>query len=67
MTNAFNKEAINLAGYNYSGHTEFYAEKTKTEKYTMLLAHENLRVLHVSTHVSLREACDLVKRTGYMI
>ena len=62
VTNAFNKEAINLAGYNYSGHTEFYAEKTKTEKYTMLLAHENLRVLHVSTHVSLREACDLVKK-----
>lgn len=62
VTNAFNKEAINLAGHNYSGHTEIYAEKTNTEKYTMLLAHDNLRVVHVSTHVSLREACDLVKK-----
>ena len=28
----------------------------------MMLAHENLRVVHVSTHVSLREACDRVKK-----
>lgn len=62
VTNALNKEAINLAGYHYSGHTEIYANYTKTEKYTMMLAHENLRVVHVSTHVSLREACDRVKK-----
>ncbi|MBC5996531.1 4-hydroxythreonine-4-phosphate dehydrogenase PdxA [Romboutsia ilealis] len=62
VTNAINKEAINLAGYHYSGHTEIYAEFTNTEKYTMMLAHENLRVVHVSTHVSLREACDRVKK-----
>lgn len=62
VTNAFNKEAINLAGHHYSGHTEVYAEFTGTKKYTMMLAHENLRVVHVSTHVSLREACDRVKK-----
>lgn len=62
VTNAFNKEAVNLAGHHYSGHTEIYAELTGTKKYTMMLAHENLRVVHVSTHVSLREACDRVKK-----
>ncbi|MGN0333338.1 MAG: 4-hydroxythreonine-4-phosphate dehydrogenase PdxA [Lachnospiraceae bacterium] len=62
VTNAFNKEAINLAGHHYSGHTEIYAEFTNTKNYTMMLAHENLRVVHVSTHVSLREACDRVKK-----
>lgn len=62
VTNAFNKEAINAAGHHYSGHTEIYAELTGTKKYTMMLAHENLRVVHVSTHVSLREACDRVKK-----
>ncbi|MBU5478650.1 4-hydroxythreonine-4-phosphate dehydrogenase PdxA [Eubacterium sp. MSJ-13] len=62
VTNALNKEAMNLAGHHYSGHTEIYAEYTGTEKYTMMLAHENLRVVHVSTHVSLREACDRVKK-----
>lgn len=62
VTNALSKEAINMAGHHYSGHTEIYADKTGTSKYTMMLAHEDLRVVHVSTHVSLREACDRVKK-----
>lgn len=62
VTNAINKEAINMAGHHYAGHTEIYAQFTNTKKYTMMLVHHNLRVVHVSTHVSLREACDLVKK-----
>lgn len=62
VTNALSKEAINMAGHHYSGHTEIYAHYTNTDRYTMMLAHENLRVVHVSTHVSLREACDRVKK-----
>lgn len=62
VTNAFNKEAINLAGHHFSGHTEVYAEYTGTKSYTMMLALDDLRVVHVSTHVSLREACDRVKK-----
>lgn len=62
VTNALSKEAINMAGHHYSGHTEIYADYTNTSKYTMMLAHDNLRVVHVSTHVSLREACDRVKK-----
>ncbi len=62
VTNAISKEAINLAGHHYAGHTEIYAHLTNTPKYTMMLAHENLRVVHVSTHVSLRQACDAVRR-----
>ena len=62
ITNAISKEAINMAGHHFAGHTEIYAHYTNTEKYTMMLAHEGLRVVHVSTHVSLREACDRVKK-----
>ena len=62
VTNALSKEAINMAGHHFSGHTEIYAHFTGTEKYTMMLAHHDLRVVHVSTHVSLREACDRVKK-----
>lgn len=58
VTNPLNKEAMNAAGHHYAGHTEIYAGLTNTEKYTMMLADGNLRVVHVSTHVSLREACD---------
>ena len=62
ITNAISKEAINMAGHHYSGHTEIYAHYTHTDHYTMMLAYENLRVVHVLTHVSLRKACDLVKK-----
>jgi 4-hydroxythreonine-4-phosphate dehydrogenase len=62
VTGPINKESLNKAGHHFSGHTEIYAHFTKTKKYAMLLVHGNLRVIHVSTHVSLKEACDLVKR-----
>jgi len=62
VTGPINKEAINLAGFHYSGHTEIYADLTRTKDYAMMLVHSHFRVIHVSTHVSLREACDRVKR-----
>lgn len=62
ITPPINKEALNLAGHHYNGHTEIYATYTNTQDYSMMLAHDNLRVVHVSTHVSLREACDRVKK-----
>ncbi len=62
VTGPIHKEAINLAGYHYAGHTEIYAHFTNTTDYAMMLAHGNFRIAHVSTHVSLREACDLVKK-----
>lgn len=62
VTGPINKEAINKAGHYFSGHTEIYAHFTNTAKYAMLLADENLKVIHVTTHVSLRKACDLVKK-----
>ncbi len=62
VTNAISKEAINMAGHSFSGHTEIYAHYTDTPRYAMMLAHEDLRVIHVSTHVSLREACERVKK-----
>ena len=66
VTAPINKEALNLSGHHFSGHTEIYAHFTDTKKYAMLLADEYLRVIHVSTHVPLREACDLVKKERIM-
>jgi 4-hydroxythreonine-4-phosphate dehydrogenase len=62
VTGPLNKEALNLAGHHYTGHTEIYAHYTNTKDYTMMLAEGSLRVVHVTTHVSLRQACDLVKK-----
>ncbi|XOQ44255.1 MAG: Putative D-threonate 4-phosphate dehydrogenase [Clostridium sp.] len=66
VTNALNKEALNLAiapqGLHFDGHTEIYATYTHTSKYAMMLVYHNLKVIHVSTHCSLREACNRVKK-----
>jgi 4-hydroxythreonine-4-phosphate dehydrogenase len=62
VTGPIHKEAIAAAGFDYSGHTEIFAEKTGTENYAMMLADGPMRVIHVTTHVSLRKACDLVNK-----
>jgi len=62
VTGPIHKGAINAAGYKYAGHTEIFADKTNTNDYAMMLADEDIRVIHVSTHVSLRNACELVKK-----
>jgi len=61
-TAPINKEAINKAGYNYAGHTELLAHLTKTEDYAMMLIVDSFRVVHVTTHVSLRQACEMIKK-----
>lgn len=62
VTAPISKESINMAGYHYSGHTEIFADYTETKDFAMLLASRTLRVIHVSTHCSLREACDRTKK-----
>lgn len=62
ITAPISKESINMAGHPYSGHTEIFAEYTGTKDYAMLLASDNLRVIHVTTHCALIEACRLIRR-----
>ena len=56
VTGPLNKAAMNLAGFHYAGHTELLAERTQAGQVRMLLVGPKLRVIHVSTHVSLEEA-----------
>ena len=60
-TAPINKEALHLAGHMYSGHTEIFAEYTHTDDYAMLLMSGGLRVIHVTTHVSMRRVCELIR------
>ena len=61
VTAPLNKEALQLAGHHYSGHTEILAAMTGTKDYAMLLYEKKLCVIHVSTHVSLLDAIARVK------
>lgn len=47
-----------MGGMKFTGHTEFIAEITKAKESRMLLVSERLRVVHVTTHVPLRIACE---------
>jgi 4-phospho-D-threonate 3-dehydrogenase / 4-phospho-D-erythronate 3-dehydrogenase len=60
VTAPLNKEAINLAGFHYAGHTEILTEHTHAQNVSMLLTGPKMRVVHVSTHVSLEEAIGRV-------
>ncbi|MFT3787884.1 MAG: 4-hydroxythreonine-4-phosphate dehydrogenase PdxA [Tepidisphaeraceae bacterium] len=62
VTAPIHKEALHLAGHHFPGHTEIFAKYTGTADFTMMLAEGNFRVVHVSTHVSLRQACDAVTK-----
>lgn len=65
-TAPINKQSTKLAGSDYAGHTGMLADYTDTESYSMMLIEGPLRVTHVSTHVPLREACDLVSEESVL-
>lgn len=58
VTAPLNKATLNAAGHHYDGHTGMLAALTQTPKAWMLLASDRLRVIHNSTHVSLKNAID---------
>ncbi len=62
VTAPINKEAVNKAGYEFTGHTELLAKLTNAKQVAMMLVADSLRVIHVTTHVPLREVCDLIKK-----
>lgn len=53
VTGPVHKGVINRAGVAFSGHTEFFAEKSNTPLVVMMLATEGLRVALVTTHIPL--------------
>ncbi len=60
VTAPLNKEALNRAGYHYAGHTEMLAKLTGAPGSVMLLAHGDMRVGHVTTHVALADVPRLI-------
>ncbi len=61
-TAPISKEALNLAGYHYPGHTEILADLTGTKEYAMMFFAGELRVILVTIHLSLVDACNAIKK-----
>jgi 4-hydroxythreonine-4-phosphate dehydrogenase len=62
VTAPINKESIKQAGYNETGHLEYIAHLTGATEYATMLMTGNLHVVHLTTHYSLRQACDQVTK-----
>jgi 4-hydroxythreonine-4-phosphate dehydrogenase len=58
VTAPINKEALRLAEIHYPGHTEILADFSGTKDFAMMLMNNELRVILVTIHVSLREAIE---------
>ena len=61
-TTPINKEALRAAGINYIGHTEIFGALTNTEDPLTMFEVRGMRVFFLTRHVSLREACDMIKK-----
>jgi 4-hydroxythreonine-4-phosphate dehydrogenase len=57
-----NKESMRAAGFHYEGATEIFAEEAGVKRYAMVLMLGEMRLLLLTNHMSLREACDKVTK-----
>lgn len=61
-TAPLNKEALHLAGHHYPGHTELLAHLTASRDYAMVLYTDQLKVIHITTHIALRKFLDTLSQ-----
>jgi 4-hydroxythreonine-4-phosphate dehydrogenase len=61
-TTPINKESLKAAEVPFIGHTEIFAEQTQTQDPLTMFEVHGMRVFFLSRHVSLRKACDMVKK-----
>jgi 4-hydroxythreonine-4-phosphate dehydrogenase len=60
VTGPINKEAINMAGYHYPGHTELLADLTQTQESGMMILGGPLKIMFVTTHVAIKDLPSLL-------
>lgn len=58
VTCPINKECVHKAGYPYAGHTDLIASMTHSEHYRMCLFAGDMRVVHVTAHMAMRDAIE---------
>ncbi len=62
VTCPISKEGIILAGSKFTGHTSMIAHMTKSPDYRMCLFTDTMRIIHITAHLSLRDAVSAVKK-----
>ncbi|RJP24951.1 MAG: 4-hydroxythreonine-4-phosphate dehydrogenase PdxA [Candidatus Omnitrophota bacterium] len=62
VTAPLHKEALNLAGHHYAGHTEILAEETSVKEYSLMLIAGKFRVTHVTCHVAVKDVSSFLSK-----
>ncbi|MBA5868195.1 MAG: 4-hydroxythreonine-4-phosphate dehydrogenase PdxA [Nitrospira sp. CR1.3] len=62
VTAPINKEAINMAGCHFPGHTELLAHLTQTEESGMMIVGGPLKIMFVTTHVAIKDLSALLTK-----
>ncbi len=66
VTAPIHKKALSLAGYKYAGHTEMLADLTGAKEVAMMLVSSEMRVVVLTTHLSLKKAVAAVKKKAVL-
>ena len=62
VTGPIHKEAAQLAGIGFPGHTEYLAALCGVAEVRMLLVVDHLRAIHLTTHLALRQALEKIRK-----
>ncbi|MBA2485081.1 MAG: 4-hydroxythreonine-4-phosphate dehydrogenase PdxA [Nitrospira sp.] len=60
VTAPINKEAMNMAGYHYPGHTELLADLTRSKEFGMMIVGGPLKIMFTTTHVAINSLCAML-------
>ena len=60
VTAPINKKNIQSGAFTFPGHTEYLARKFNTTEYLMLMVNKTFRIGVVTTHVPVKEICNLL-------
>jgi 4-hydroxythreonine-4-phosphate dehydrogenase len=62
VTGPISKEAVNLAGFRYSGHTEYFAKRLKAKNTVMMLLNRRLKFSLVTRHIPLKAVSGAINK-----
>ncbi len=62
VTCPVSKEAINKAGFSFSGHTEYLAKKSNTANFAMMLLNQKLKTVLLTRHMAINKICANINK-----
>lgn len=62
VTAPINKKALHLAGFEYPGHTEIFAENFSCRDFAMMMVSDSMKIIFVTTHIPLSSVPSMISK-----